>query len=218
MRVCEFVCPRKFFLFSHENAPWNTNLEPTWDKHKQTPGKETYQYDGCKQQRPYCVFVFLLHSFSLSGLNQWSVRTSFKLLHSINTGSIDFFKQLMEAFRAGKLIKIICRSSSFKDSPLVYVELNHAWLENPSIGHRNWLVFLMAFQCSCISLRGAEFLWQISCWSFNNPHTESLKTIDVCPMSSKYLVSASRQCCVSEANGQKTISTHSSQTWHHSGL
>lgn len=73
-----------------------------------------------------CVCVFLSHSTSLSAVNQWSVRTSFKLSHSINTGSIDFFKQLMEAFRAGKLIKIICRSSSFKDSPLVYVELNHA--------------------------------------------------------------------------------------------
>lgn len=67
------------------------------------------------------VYLSLSRSLSLSAVNQWSVRTSFKLSHSINTGSIDFFKQLMEAFRAGKLIKIICRSSSFKDSPLVYV-------------------------------------------------------------------------------------------------
>lgn len=87
---------------------------------------QTYQYHCCKQEHLYIVSVFLSHSISLSAVNQWSVRTSFKLSHCINTGSIDFFKQLMEAFRAGKLIKIIYRSSSFKDSPLVYVELYHA--------------------------------------------------------------------------------------------
>lgn len=159
--------------------------------------QQTYQYDCCKQQYLYCVCAFLSHSFSLSAVNQWSVRTSFKLLHSINTGSIDFFKQLMEAFRAGKLIKIICRSSSFKDSPLVYVELNHAWLENLSIGHRNWLVFLMAFQCSCIWVKESKFLGQISRCSSNNPHAESLKMVAVCPVSSKYSVSAWRQWGVS---------------------
>lgn len=91
-----------------------------------------------------------------------------------------FFKQLMEAFRVGKLIKIICRSSSFKDSPLVYVELNHGWLKNPSMGHHNWLMFLMAFQFSFIQEKNGEFLRQISCSRFNNPQMESLKTIDVC--------------------------------------
>lgn len=148
------------------------------------PGKtQTYQYGTCKQAHLYCVWVFLPRSVSL--YRQWisGVRTSFKLSHSVNTGPIDFFKQLMEAFRAGKLIKIICRSSSFKDSPLVYVELNHAWLENPSIGHCNWLVFLMAFQCACISENVSEFLWRISCCSSNNPKTASLKTVAVCSQS-----------------------------------
>lgn len=127
------------------------------------------------------VYVCVSLSLTPSLYRQWisGVRTSFKLSHSINTGSIDFFKQLMEAFRAGKLIKIICRSSSFKDSPLVYVEPNHAWLENPSIGHRNWLVFLMAFQCCRISEKESKFLWQISCWISNNPNTESLTVVAV---------------------------------------
>jgi len=184
-------------LFSHENVQWKTRLILTWGKHHQTPWYEMYQHNSCKQELPHCVYVFLLHSISLSALNQWSVRTSFKLSHSINTGTIDFFlKQLMDAFRAGKLIKIICRSSSFKDSPLVYVELNHAWLKNPSTGHHNWLVFLMAFQFAFIPEKDREFLWQISCCSFNNPHTESIKTIDVGLVSSKYLVGAWRKCCV----------------------
>lgn len=137
-----------------------------------------------------CVCVFLFHSVCLSALNQWSVRTSFKLLHSINTDSIDFFKQLMEAFKAGKLIKIICRSSSFKDSPLVYVELNCAWLENLSIGHCNWLVFLMAFQCSCISQKETKFLWQIACFNSNTPRKRIIK--DSCRVS--FVLKVSCQC------------------------
>lgn len=170
--VCVGFVPINRFIFIH---PWRCLLKDkyesparqtrpdTQDRHK------TCQYDSCKQAHLYCVCVFLPRSVSL--YRQWisGVRTSFKLSHSINTGPIDFFKQLMEAFRAGKLIKIICRSSSFKDSPLVYVELNHAWLENPSIGHCNWLVFLMAFQCTCISEKVSEFLWRISCCNSNNP-------------------------------------------------
>lgn len=138
----------------------------------------------------YNVYVCL--SLTLSLYRQWisGARASFKLSHSVNTGSIDFFKQLMEAFRAGKLIKIICRSSSFKDSPLVYVELNHAWLENPSIGHCNWLVFLMAFQCSRISEKESELLRQISCCSFNNPKCSIIK--DGCCVSCVHEVSFQR--------------------------
>lgn len=144
--------------------------------------------------------VCVCFSLTLSLYQQW---ISGVLGHRLSSRTASilalliFFKQLMEAFRAGKLIKIICRSSSFKDSPLVYVELNHAWLENPSIGHCNWLVFLMAFQCSCISEKHSRFLWQISCCSSNNPHTESLKMAAARPASSKYLVSVSRRRCVS---------------------
>ncbi len=157
LSICMFVQHLCICMCLSLCSPMKMHAErPIWVGRKTNTARhpekrQTYQYDRCKQEHLYCVCVFLSHSISLSAVNQWSVRTSFKLSHSINTGSIDFFKQLMEAFRAGKLIKIICRSSSFKDSPLVYVELNHAWLENPSIGHRNWLVFLMAFQCSCIS-------------------------------------------------------------------
>lgn len=166
------VCSHKpFHFYSPMTMPaerqiWVTRKTNTTRHPGQT---QMCQYDSCKQAYLYCVCVFLPHSVSL--YRQWisGVRTSFKLSHSINTGPIDFFKQLMEAFRAGKLIKIICRSSSFKDSPLVYVELNHAWLENPSIGHCNWLVFLMAFQCTCISEKVSEFLWRISCCNSNNP-------------------------------------------------
>lgn len=158
-------------------------------------------YTACVR---FCL-TLSLHRRWISG-----VGTSFKLSHSINTGSIDFFKQLMEAFRAGKLIKIICRSSSFKDSPLVYVELNHAWLENPSIGHRNWLVFLMAFQCSCISEKESEFLWQISCCCSNNQNTESLKMAAVCPQSVFPITSGADVCFgrrLSEINNMHPVCT-----------
>lgn len=199
--MCTHECGRVnlFPLFSHEDVQWKTNLDAAWDKHIQTPRKAMYQNNGCKQQHPY---VFL--SCSLSLYQDW---ISEVLGHRLSSRSASilalliFLKQLMEAFRAGKLIKIICRSSSFKDSPLVYVELNHAWLQNPSIGRRNWLVFLMAFQCFFISKKDSEFLWHISCRRCNNPHTKSLKTIDVCPVSSKYLVSTGRHCCVSKAAG-----------------
>lgn len=144
--------------------------------------------------------VYVCFSLTLSLYQQW---ISGVLGHRLSSSTASilalliFFKQLMEAFRAGKLIKIICRSSSFKDSPLVYVELNHAWLENLSIGHRNWLVFLMAFQCSCISVKESEFIWQILHCSSNNPLAESLKMVAVCRVSSKYPVSAWRWQCVS---------------------
>lgn len=108
-----------------------------------------YQYDTCKQGQPLCVYVLCFSCSIGSESAAWGHRLSSRAA-SIPPLLI-FSKQLMEAFRAGKLIKIICRSSSFKDSPLVCVELNHAWLENPSIGHCNWLVLLMAFQCSHIS-------------------------------------------------------------------
>lgn len=154
--------------------------------------KVTRYHVCCEQELVYCVCVFLFHSVSLSAMNQRSVRTSFKLSHSINTGCIDFFKQLMEAFRVGKLIKIICRSSSFKESPLVCVELNHARLKNPSMGHHNWLELLMAFQFSFIQEKDRRVLWQFSRRRFNNSHTESLKTIDVCLVSSKCVIGAWR--------------------------
>lgn len=192
----------------HSIHPWRCVLKDQFGTAARKTQPDTYKRDRhinmtVVRTHIYNICVFLSHSIPLSAVNQKSVRTSFKLSHSINTGSIDFFKQLMEAFRAGKLIKIICRSSSFKDSPLVYVELNHAWLENPSIGHRNWLVFLMAFQCFCVLDKESECLWQISCCSSNNPHTESLKTVALCPVSNKYLADAWRQWCVSYYSIQK---------------
>lgn len=108
-----------------------------------------YQYDTCKQGQPLCVYVLCFSRSIGSESAAWEQHLSSRAA-SIPPLLISS-KQLMEAFRAGKLIKIICRSSSFKDSPLVCAELNHAWLENPSIGHCNWLVLLMAFQCSHIS-------------------------------------------------------------------
>lgn len=52
----------------------------------------------------------------------------------------------------------------------------------------------MAFQFSFIQEKEREVLWQISCHMFNNPHAESLKTIDVCLVSSDCVVSAWRRC------------------------
>lgn len=128
-----------------------------------------YQYDTCKQGQPLCVNVWCFSRSNGSESAGWGHRLSSRAA-SIPPLLI-FSKQLMEAFRAGKLIKIICRSSSFKDSPLVCVELNHAWLENPSIGHCNWLVLLMAFQCSHISgMEGvplAEFMPPLSQFEYD---------------------------------------------------